>query len=223
MQKTDRSPTAATPARPKTLRRRRELLVVVYDCIAQYGIDGVSMRQIAEAAKISTGTINYHFENKHNLIIAALEAAYRLPHDWESYRGSPLGQLKRLAAGHVLHKHTHERFWRFWLNYVAHSGRDEEMRRHLEQREARQQKFWTALVRDGVAAGELRVDIDPERTAERLQLIAHGLVVRQVQAPGAAARVRAREVLEEFFAEIVAPNAAQPVVAAPAPSVAKCI
>jgi len=197
------TPAADSPSpRPKTLRRRRELLSVVCTCISESGIDGVSMRQIAEAAKISTGTINYHFENKHNLIIAALVTAYALPEDWEIYRGSPLAQLKRLAMGHVFLQ-GRERFWRFWLNYVSHASRDERMRRHLQERDVRQQRFWTSLVRDGIEAGEFRPELDPEATAERLLLVAHGLVIRQIQTPTTAARDRALAVLEDAFEELL--------------------
>lgn len=209
LRKTTGSESLEPTARPKTLRRRRELLSVVYGCISEYGIDGVSMRQIAEAAQISTGTINYHFENKHNLIIAALEAAYALPADWETYRGSPLAQLQRLAMGHVC-LHGRERFWRFWMNYVAHASRDEEMRRHLEDRDQRQQAFWTSLLRDGVAAGEVRPELDPARTAERLLLLARGLVVRQIQSPSTEVREHAQVVLEEFFDDLRVPGVKAP-------------
>ena len=64
-------------SRPKTLKRRKELLGVVYEAVSEHGVDGVTMRQIGEAAGISTGTINYHFKNKYNLLIAALGSRLR--------------------------------------------------------------------------------------------------------------------------------------------------
>jgi TetR/AcrR family transcriptional repressor of bet genes len=194
---------AGRPAsgRPKTLKRRRELLGVVYECISAYGIDGVSMRQIAVAAEISTGTINYHFGSKYNLIIAALEAAYEQPEDWEAYKGSPLAQLRRISNGYVF-RSANDRFWRFWINYTAQGTRDDEMRRHQNDRYRRQLRFWATLLRDGVAAGELRPDIDPATTADRLLLTAHGLVIRQVLSPTQEMREHAREVLDEFFADL---------------------
>lgn len=191
-------------ARPKTLKRRAELLGVVYDCVSEHGIDGVSMRQIAQAAKISTGTINYHFGNKYNLIIAALEAAYELPDDWEQYKGSPLAQLRRIAMGYVF-RSANDRFWRFWINYLAQSTRDETMRVHQNERYQRQARFWAKLIRDGVTAGELRSDIDPDVMAERLLLTAHGLIVVQLQSPTPETREHVRDILGNFFREIMAP------------------
>jgi AcrR family transcriptional regulator len=192
-------------SRPKTLQRRKELLGVVYEAVSESGVDGVTMRQIAEAAGISTGTINYHFKNKHNLLILALEAAYELPEDWKVYEGSPFSQLQRLAMGYVF-RSSRDRFWRFWINYTAHSTRDEEMRQHQNTRYERQRKFWSELLHDGIATGEVDPDVDPEREANDLLLIAHGLVLRQLQSPTPANREEAGEILSERFDRLAAKN-----------------
>jgi AcrR family transcriptional regulator len=192
-------------SRPKTLQRRKELLGVVYEAVSESGVDGVTMRQIAEAAGISTGTINYHFKNKHNLLILALEAAYELPEDWKIYEGSPFSQLQRLTMGYVF-RSSRDRFWRFWINYTAHSTRDEEMRQHQNARYERQRMFWGELLRAGIAAGEVDPDVDPEREANDLLLIAHGLVLRQLQSPTPANRAEAGEILTERFDRLAAKN-----------------
>jgi AcrR family transcriptional regulator len=193
-------------SRPKTLKRRKELLGVVYEVVSESGVDGVTMRQIAEAANISTGTINYHFKSKHNLLILAMEAAYELPEDWQAYKGSPFSQLQRLAMGYVF-RSSRDRFWRFWINYTAHSTRDEEMRQHQNDRYERQLKFWGDLLRDGIAAGEVDPNVDPKSAANELLLIAQGLVVRQIQSPTAAIREEAKTILSERFALLAAKKA----------------
>jgi AcrR family transcriptional regulator len=188
-------------SRPKTLQRRKELLGVVYELISEHGIDAVTMRQIAQAADISTGTINYHFKNRHNLVILALEAAYELPEDWRSYDGSPLAQLQRLASGYIF-RSSRERFWLFWINYTAQSTRDDEMRRRQNDRYEKQRKFWKELLKAGIAAGEIDPAIDPEKTADDLLLAGHALVLRQIQSPTPATRELARALLDAKFAEI---------------------
>jgi TetR/AcrR family transcriptional repressor of bet genes len=190
-------------SRPKTLQRRKELLGVVYEVVSESGVDGVTMRQIAEAAGISTGTINYHFKNKHNLLILALEAAYELPEDWKVYEGSPFSQLQRLAMGYVF-RSAKDRFWRFWINYTAHSTRDEEMRQHQNVRYERQLRFWGDLLRASIEAGEVDPEIDPNAAANELLLIAQGLVIRQIQSPATATRDEARAILTERFERLAA-------------------
>jgi AcrR family transcriptional regulator len=187
-------------SRPKTLQRRKELLGVV---VSESGVDGVTMRQIAEAAGISTGTINYHFKNKHNLLILALEAAYELPEDWKVYEGSPFSQLQRLAMGYVF-RSAKDRFWRFWINYTAHSTRDEEMRQHQNVRYERQLRFWRDLLRASIEAGEVDPEIDPNAAANELLLIAQGLVIRQIQSPAPTTRDEARAILTERFDRLAA-------------------
>ena len=192
---------SVSSSRPKTLQRRKELLGVVYELISEHGIDAVTMRQIAQAADISTGTINYHFKNRHNLVILALEAAYELPEDWRSYEGSPLAQLQRLASGYIF-RSSRERFWLFWINYTAQSTRDDEMRRRQNDRYEKQRKFWKELLKAGIAAGEIDTAIDPEKTADDLLLTGHALVLRQIQSPTPATRELARALLADKFAEI---------------------
>jgi hypothetical protein len=99
---------------------------------------------------------------------------------------------------------SRDRFWRFWINYTAHSTRDEEMREHQNGRYERQRKFWGELLRDGISAGEVDPDIDPERAANELLLMAHGLVVHQLQSPTPASREEARKILSDRFALLAA-------------------
>ncbi|MBR0684323.1 TetR/AcrR family transcriptional regulator [Bradyrhizobium manausense] len=196
-------------SRPKTLQRRKELLGVVYEAVSESGVDGVTMRQIAEAADISTGTINYHFKNKHNLLILALEAAYELPEDWKVYEGSPFSQLQQLAMGYVF-RSPRDRFWRFWINYTAHSTRDEEMRQHQNTRYERQLRFWGELLKKAVLSSEVDPEIDPEAEANELLLIAQGLVIRQIQSPTPTTREEARAILTGRFERLAAKSARKP-------------
>src|SRR3981081_3285893 len=84
--------------------RQRELLDTVYRVVSEFGIDGASMRQIATRAKVSTGTINYHFENKEKLVMAALQAAYQMPVPNYHIDHTPLARLKASAFRSILHE-----------------------------------------------------------------------------------------------------------------------
>ncbi|WP_164547933.1 TetR/AcrR family transcriptional regulator [Variovorax beijingensis] len=180
--------------RPGQETTRRHVLETVYELISEHGIEGISMRQVADVAGLSTGTINYHFGNKESLLIAALESAYELPSDWEQYRGSPATQLRRLVLGYVC-RTSRDRFWRFWINYLAASTRNEEMSAHQRTRYLRQERFWAHLIRDAILAGEFKASLDPRHEAEQLLPLAHGLLVRQLVNPQAEVRAEARALL----------------------------
>jgi AcrR family transcriptional regulator len=67
-----RKTTVPRKRRPGRIARQTDLLTIVYKVVSEVGIDAPSMRQIADRAKVNTGTISYYFENKEKLVMAAL-------------------------------------------------------------------------------------------------------------------------------------------------------
>lgn len=178
---------------------------MVYDLISERGIESLTMRDVAERSGVSTGTINYHFKNKENLLIAALEEAYRLPKDWAEYKGSPEAQLRRIFNSYILRAKT-DRWWFFWVNYLAYSTRNAKMQIRQSERYDKQLRFWARLVADGQEKGEFRADLDPVETAKGLLTAAHGLVVLQLVRSDAGTRVYARERISHAIDALVSPR-----------------
>jgi TetR/AcrR family transcriptional regulator, transcriptional repressor of bet genes len=195
--------------RPGRIRRQAELLTTVYKVVSEAGIDGASMRQIATRAKVSTGTINYHFENKEKLIMAALQAAYQMPMPNQGPTNSPLARLKAFAFGYILHE-PNDRFWRFWMNYTVSGSRNPELRRHQNHWFRKQHSFWAKLVGDARRCGELPANLDDAGTAEQLLIFTHGLMVRQILQPEPKSQARCRKLLEDYFEHLEAGKRAAP-------------
>jgi AcrR family transcriptional regulator len=175
---------------------------VVYDLIAEFGIENLTMRQVADAAKVSLGTITYHFRSKEALIAAALESGYELPEDWDEYKGSPVAQLRRIALSYALQS-PGERWWRFWVNYVAMSTRDTEIQATQAKRFDKQRRFWIKLLAQGQELGEIRSDIPIEETVDRMLVEVHGHVILQLVKPSPKMRTNAREAIERMIGEIL--------------------
>jgi len=175
---------------------------VVYDLIAELGIENLTMRQVADAAKVSLGTITYHFRSKEALIAAALESGYELPDDWDQYKGSPAAQLRRIALSYALHS-PKERWWRFWVNYVAMSTRDSEIQATQAKRFDKQRRFWIRLFTEGKELGEIRDDIPIEETVDRMLVEVHGHVILQLVKPSAKIRTNARDAINRMIDEIL--------------------
>ena len=119
--------------------RRNEVLHHVTALIGEHGIDGMTMRPVAHATGLSTGTINYHFGNKRGLVLAALASAGEAP-EGSVPGGSPLARLRRLLASFVHDSQERRAWWQFWVEVAAQSARDEELRRHERARQTAQRR-----------------------------------------------------------------------------------
>ena len=56
--------------------RRTEIIEASWQVIAAEGLPGPSMRKIADAADCTTGRLTHYFENREEIVLAALRAVY---------------------------------------------------------------------------------------------------------------------------------------------------
>jgi len=195
-------PRNVPPTAPETVQTRQDVLRAVIALIGEHGIDGMTMRQVAQAARMSTGTINYHFNNKRGLILAALDAAQPVPVS----RGAetPLERLQALFRGFVLEDDDRRHWWRFWVEVTAQAARDTDLRDRQRIRMDAERHQVEDLVALGVERGELRGDLDATLIAQPLLALAYGLAVQQLITPDAATVRRASDALEGSLREISA-------------------
>ncbi|MEI7925492.1 MAG: TetR/AcrR family transcriptional regulator [Chloroflexota bacterium] len=181
--------------------RRNEVLQHVTALIGEHGIDGMTMRQVAHATGLSTGTINYHFGNKRGLVLAALASAGEAP-EGSVPGGSPLARLRRLLASFVLDSQERRAWWQFWVEVAAQSARDEELRRHERARQTAQRRHVEELIEEGIRREEIRADVDAATAAEPLLALATGLAILQLTAPDELTTRRASDTLEDAVRKI---------------------
>lgn len=175
--------------------RRNDVLQRVIGLIGEHGIDGMTMRQVAHATGLSTGTINYHFGNKRGLVLAALATAGE-PVDGAIAGASPLQQLRQFLSSFVLDTPERRAWWQFWAEVAAQSARDEELRRHERSRQSAQRRHVEGLIQDAARRGEIRADLDPGMSADGLLALATGLAILELAAPDEATIRRASDTLE---------------------------
>jgi AcrR family transcriptional regulator len=186
------------PPESRSAQQQKYIAGVVYDLIAEKGIENVTMRQVAEAAKISLGTITYHFQTKESLIAAALESGYELPDDWDQYKGSPVAQLRRVALFYALQSPS-SRWWGFWINCVAMSTRNPEIQAQQAKRFDRQRDFWIKLIDEGKVAQEVRADTPTEEMVDQMLVEVHGLMMLQMVKPTTKMRTSARRAINAMI------------------------
>jgi len=76
--KATRAPRGAEPGANDTLNRRADLVRVAARLFREKGFDGTTIRDIAHAVGMRSGSPFYHFANKHELLMAVMEEGLRL-------------------------------------------------------------------------------------------------------------------------------------------------
>lgn len=191
---------APPPGQVDVVKTRATVLRAAVRLIAEHGIDGMTMRQVARASGLSTGTINYHFSNKRGLVLAAIDAAPPAPAGEVGY--DPLAALQGLLRGFVLEDDERRDWWRFWVEVTAQATRDTDLRERQRLRTMRQAQTLEELLAEGVARGHLRPEVEPALVGEPLLALAHGLAVHQLLSPDAATVRRASDALEGSLREL---------------------
>lgn len=161
------------------------------------------MRDLAAHLGLSTGTITHYFPDKQALLIAAMDAVYVLPADWDRQRSLPASaRLQRMTEMFVLDNARKRRWGHFWLAYLAGAGHDATLREHQVERYERQRRFFARLIAAGIAAGEFTTALDPDSEAVRLLALGAGLAMQQVATPERLAPGAARAILDAYLADL---------------------
>jgi TetR/AcrR family transcriptional regulator len=140
------------------------ILAAAVHLFSQHGYDGVSMRQIAEAAGVSKANIYHHFSSKEALYLAIIrESSGKLTALIESLaegRGAIHQRLDAFASAHLEHLFANATTVRLVLR-EAFSGDEEKSRLLAAQVVGEIFGRISAIFRSGQESGVLRADLDP--------------------------------------------------------------
>ena len=161
--------------------RRSQILWATIECVAEMGIEGSTMKAIAQRAGVSTGLLTYYFTDKSHLIRSALAYGHQMV-------GESTRSLREASADHdgltpifkasLVEKPPRVPPLSFWIEYWAHSTRDSDLMEFRAERIARFRQNWAARVRAGIESGEFRAGLDPLLAADMLQALLDGLQLK---------------------------------------------
>ncbi len=155
----------ATGARPDAQRvRSAEVLGVAADLFAEQGYVSTTVRDIADAAGILSGSLYHHFDSKEAMLDAilsefiertltgyeaVLEQGRSPTETFEALLRASLGSMGEHRSAILIYQNEA----RFLLGrprfaYLAEAHREFE-------------RIWTGVLREGVRDGEFRADLDP--------------------------------------------------------------
>jgi TetR/AcrR family transcriptional regulator, cholesterol catabolism regulator len=146
--------------------RRDELLRIAARLFAERGFKNTTVRDIADAAGILSGSLYHHFDSKESMVDELLDTFQT--ELWEQYDAitdsdlSPRAKLEavvRASFDAIDHHHSEVAIFQSDAAYLTTTF---ERFAYLDQRNNKFRRLWIGLLEAGVASGELRADLDVE-------------------------------------------------------------
>lgn len=143
--------------------RRDELLAIAAGLFAERGFKNTTVRDIADAAGILSGSLYHHFDSKESMVDELLDTFQT--ELWKSYDAieaselTPRAKLEAVvrASFEAIGEHRDE--VAIFQNDALYLATFERFG-YLIERNRKFRRLWTGLLEAGVASGELRADLD---------------------------------------------------------------
>jgi AcrR family transcriptional regulator len=191
------------PERPA----RERILQAAVELIAERGIGGARIAQIARAAGVSTALVHYHFRTREALLTETLDYAFdvasavhlRPPGENDNGSSSAAKRLAEVVEQSLPTTDPARREWQLWAELWLGAARDPSLRPTAAQMYARYRSWIAAAIAEGVAAGEF-ADVDPVKTADLAMAVIDGLGLRVLLGDPSMPLDQARERIGEILA-----------------------
>jgi AcrR family transcriptional regulator len=171
--------------RPSVERERRvQLTSAAARVIARKGYEAATLRDVADEAGTSTGTLNYYYQGKDDLFAATLRAASeRFQADLAAAAAaaaSPRDKLVAMAVAATPSTPSGREGHAVWIDFWAQAARDESLRRLNQRIYDRWRAEIAAIVGEGQAAGAFDASADPAAFARGYTAVIDGLATHVV-------------------------------------------
>lgn len=148
--------------------RRQDLISATLDCIVDYGIQGATVRQIAERAGVTPGLIRHYFVSKDLMLQAAYrEVVYTMfataAKAAEDEATDPASRLRVFVISNFKAPIIDQRMLSLWATFISQTGVDPALaaihrESYLSYRDSLEQ-----LLADAMAAGGLTSTAEERR------------------------------------------------------------
>jgi TetR/AcrR family transcriptional repressor of bet genes len=204
-------------ARPSnTEQRRAEIATALVKVMARHGYGGASVASVAEAAGLSPGLVHYHFKNKHEILLEALDrlttgSAARLEARLSTAGDDPVATFLEFHLG--LGADADPEALACWVMLGGEALRDATVQAAFERAITSQTARLAACIGAGIAAGRYHCD-DVDIAASALIATIQGYFVLAASArsvvPRGSAAAAARQMAAGLLGLPRAPGRRKP-------------
>jgi AcrR family transcriptional regulator len=183
--------------------------------IAKAGLEGVTVRDIAEAVGCSTAVVSHYFHNKRELLLLTYRAT--IDRSTERWEAASRGEIRAYLA--ELMPLDEERLdeWKVWLAFWAKAAQDEEIAEEQRQCVLRARGSIHLALESLYARGHLRPEVDRALAARRVLATITGIAVQVMFDPDDWPNERQHEVVDAELRPLFRPEHLPAALAIPAP------
>jgi len=175
---------------PSSPRMPEKLAAAAFELFAQRGFDAVKLDEVAAAAGVTKGSLYCHYENKHQLMLAACARYYRRYHRRLHAEiatlTDPLVRLRRVVELSVRTCVIDQANRMFTTEIFARLAHDAAIRRSWAQFYDAVRETYIGLVSAAAATGAIECD-DPRGAVDRMLETMEGVKLRAAFEPQLAA------------------------------------
>jgi AcrR family transcriptional regulator len=161
-----------------------ELMGATYRALCKCGYASLRMQDIADESTKSKAALHYHYESKHDLLLAFLEYLYeRFESEvTDTDAADPATELARFVERRLTPRDeaTHQEFQTAILEIKAQAPYDDEYREQLEKFDRLLHDRIRTLIEEGIECGAFEEDVDADETAEFFVTVINGAQTRHV-------------------------------------------
>jgi AcrR family transcriptional regulator len=177
--------------------RRATVIGAAIRLIAKAGLEGVTVRDIADAVGCSTAVVSHYFHNKRELLFLTYRATIdRATERWEAVYAASKGDIRAYLAELMPLDEERLMEWQVWLAFWAKAAQDAEIAEAQRQcvLHARAQILRALDVLH--ARGHLRSEVDRALAARRVLATITGMTVQVMFDPTDWPNERQHEVVD---------------------------
>lgn len=166
--------------------RREAIAKAVWQLLARGGLEGVTVREVAREAGVSTGSLAHYFESKTDLLAYALNLAYDRAGRRTiaaAHRKPGVAGIRAAALENLPLDKTRRTEYHAWLSFWAQAASQPRLATDHARRYGTWRGVLEALIRSGQIDGSLRPDLDPAEEADLLIAFIDGLGVQALFEP----------------------------------------
>lgn len=164
-----------------------ELMGATYCALCKHGYASLRMQDIADESTKSKAALHYHYESKHDLLLAFLEHLYerfetKMTEMADENDDDPATRLITFVEQQLTPRENDpdKEFQTAMLEIKAQAPYDEDYREQLREFDRFVHDLFRSILADGVEQGMFESEIDPDETAEFLLTHINGAQIRTV-------------------------------------------